>query len=98
MGEAQSPDSSAQVFAEIFKIIHMVSSNTDYLPQFCSMMKESMQKQQEMISQLVVALTIGQRPPQVHSQHDSPVATPRDMDPHEKFSAMAGNAVKFLSS
>lgn len=102
IGEAQSPGPSAQVFTknrvQNNASDHFQTAKTDDMPHFCSMMQESIQKQQEMINQLITALTINQRPPQVQSQHFSAETTSRDTDPQERFSAMAGNAVKFLSS
>ncbi|CAL1671984.1 unnamed protein product [Lasius platythorax] len=112
--EAQNLPSSAQVLDD--PVLNNCPSNSemsnsDYLHQFCSMMKDSMQKQQEMFNQLVMALSVGHRPVQD--------ATTRDLDPNEfedrphlhhvsacqhdlnrqdRFSASTGNAVKFLSS
>lgn len=105
IGEAQSPGQSAQVFTENTSHNNASSQfqmpNTSYttdLPQFCAMMKESMQMQQEMINNLVRALTISQRPPQVHSQHETAATSSREMNHQERFSWMTSNAVKFLSS
>ncbi|KAM0727851.1 hypothetical protein ACS0PU_005320 [Formica fusca] len=101
-GEAL-PLTTAQTFVEnttqgnTFDNYQDQNSNPGF-PQFCMFMKETMQRQQDMINQLVMALTLCQRPAHVQSHYVSPVSTPRDLDINEKFSAATGNAVKFLSS
>lgn len=73
IGNAQNPSSSAQVFTQnstqnnVAVNDQFQKSNEEYLPQFCTFMKDSMQRQQEMINQLVMALTLGQKPAQIHS-------------------------------
>lgn len=57
-------------------------------------MKDSMQRQQEMVNQLLMTLTLNQRPAHTQSQFIS--SAPRDTDIKERFSAAIGNAVKFL--
>lgn len=112
--EAQDLPSSAQVFED--SILNNRSNNpqipnSDLLHQFCSSMKDSMQKQQEMFNQLIMTLSVGHRPVQAAASCDvdrdefqerthllNVSAGQHDLNCQDRFSASTGNAIKFLSS
>lgn len=61
------------------------------------MMQKSWEKQQEMMNQLLMTLTINQMPPQNQSQH-STMSPPINTGIQERFSPSPSNPFQFLSS
>lgn len=81
--------------------------NANFLAQFCTLMKEQMQRQQntmleqmqrqqDMMNQLMMTLILKQGPTLKHPQNAAPISPSREIDGQERFSTATDNAVKFF--